>query len=479
MSRNFKIMSTLWHYEWVGLRRQRVVIVLLSFFTLLGLYAINNGRSMVARQLLVVDSLQKIQETNFRTLIGRYKADTSTVLGKTFAKQAGIPQVVEFINPPYAINPPTALAVLAMGQRNMLPFFDLVNTKRTNLTTPAMEIANPEKLASGNFDLVFVFIYLIPLLTIAWCHNILSQEKEQQTDRLLQVYGTDIRVVIIGKLAFRFLILCSLIATISLIGFACSPLRNSIKLTDTCLWLLATFVYLVFWFIVSWLIVQLNMSSRNSALSLIGIWLLLAVLLPAVLTKAADVAYPLPVTADLDAHARTVTNETWEMPIPILIDSFYNYNPKYRHLRQSTDTAQYGNKRFAAYEDLLQRRLNRLADGYYQQASSNYKLTAKLNGFDPVTAIEHFLNADAETNRSDYTRFEKHVNRFQQQYTLFMNFYLLNERQIQLKELNELPQFDQTADDTKTTRLLRALFPLTFILLAATLTGVTMKINTD
>ncbi|GGI23307.1 ABC transporter permease [Pedobacter mendelii] len=477
MNTKFKIILILWRYEMIKLRRQPLMLMLLLMFLILGMYGINNGRRLALQQLSVIDSLQLIQHNNLNELIGRFKADTSTIQGKTFASQAGIPQVVEFKNPPYAINPPKALSVLAIGQRNLLPFFDLVNTKRTNLTPPDLEIINPEKLAIGNFDLAFVLIYLFPLLIVLWGHNVFSHEQEQQTDRLLKVHGIEIRLLILGKLGFRFLILSILAVLISLAGFKLSDLSGGVTIPDALLWLLAILVYLVFWFAVSLFVAQLHLPSRQNALLLLSCWLLLAIIIPAALARVGDLAYPLPSRAELDNKARAVTWDTWELSIAVQIDSFYTNNPQYETLRRVSDTAQYGNKRFAAYQDLLQRRLKRLADNYYQQVDGHFNFIHKSSWLNPVTAIEHTLTADAENTQSDYLRFEQQANVFQQRYTAFMNKYLLEGRQIKLRELAKLPMFSLQKDKHKTARLGSSLFPVIFLSLAVLAGALFIKIK--
>lgn len=449
-----QLFRVIFFFEWRQLLRQSAQLLILAFFLLSGLFSIYNGRAFIGRQLKATDSLRQIQQANFKDASGRFHADTTTAMGKTLFSQAGIPQVVEYRNPAYAIDVPTGLATLSIGQRDLLPYFDLVNSKRNYSTPPDAEIANPEKLASGNFDLSFILIYLFPLLIIVWCYNILSQEKEQQTDRLLAVQGASIRTIITCKLLFRFIIVCGLALLLSIVGFIAHPTAVNPHITDVLLWILLVIVYLSFWFVVCRLVVNLNYSSARNILILPGIWLVFTLLVPAFTNKFTELAYPMPSRAALASEQREIINDTWEMPRLALIDTFYQNNPQYLKLKQASDTAQYGNKRFAAYEDLLQRRIKSSAAKYYSQADQHNHILARLNWFNPVAQMQYLLNANAETGLQDHLSFEQQVNSFQMRWVSFMNSYLLLNTSIKEAELQQLPQFYKQSDPAKTQHLL-------------------------
>ena len=449
-----QLFKVIFLFEWRRLIRQPAQLLILFFFLLLGLFSIYNGHTFLNRQLKAIDSLHKIQSLHLKDVKERFKADTTTAWGKSLAMQAGIPQVIEFNNPPYAINPPTSIAMLAVGQRDLLPYFDLVNSKRNYSTPPDTEIANPEKLASGNFDLSFILIYLFPLLIIVWCYDILSSEREQQTDKLLSVQGASLNAIINYKLLFRLMVVLGLASLLSCIGFLAHPAPVILSAADAFVWLLLIVVYITFWFALCRFIIKFNYSSAANILILPGIWLLFTVLIPSLANKFTELAFPMPFRAGLASEQREITIETWEMPRLALMDTFYKNNPQYLSIRKTTDTAEYGNKRFAAYEDLLLRRIRSSAAKYYTQVNRHNDVLTKLNWINPVAQIQYLLNADTETGLKDYLSFEQQVNSFQTTWVGFINSYLLLDKKIKKEELGLLPQFHKQSDPLKTQRIL-------------------------
>lgn len=449
-----QLLLIIFRFEWRQFLRQPSQLLILLFFLGVGCYSLNNGHRFIERQLTGLDSLMKNQQVHTHDLISRFHSDTTTAKGKLLAAQAGLPQVVEFRAPPVAFNPPQALALMAIGQRDLLPYFDVITIKRDVFTPPNAEIANPEKLSAGNFDLSFVLIYLFPLLVVILSYDVLSKEKEQQTYQLLAIQGAKIYKIITYKMVFRAVVVCMLVLLLSITGFLIRPAATVLNFKDFLLWCLINLTYLLFWFSVCWLVVMLRKSSRINAFSLLGVWLILTLVLPAMASKVVEVADPMPLRTALASSQREVMAHTWEMPITELLDTFYHDNPQYKKLRNVSDTAQYGNKRFVAYYDLLNRRMNNNIRKYNQGADRHNQLLNRMAWYNPVAQLQYLLNATAQTGLGDYLYYQEEVNRFQNQWTAFMNGYLLRGQKFSLEEVQHLPQFKPRTDESRPGRIL-------------------------
>ncbi|NQX37466.1 ABC-2 type transport system permease protein [Pedobacter steynii] len=454
------LLKLIFSFEWRQFLRQPAQLLILIFFLLMGFYSLSTGHHFVGQQLSGLDTLVQNQKSHFQELLGRFDADTSTSKGKTLAAQAGLPQVIEYRASPIATNPPKGLALMAIGQRDILPYFDIINSKRDILTPPNAEIANPEKLASGNFDFSFVLIYLFPLLIITLCYDLHAKEKEQQTDRLLNVQSGDLNRILFHKLLFRLLMVCMLGWSLSTIGFLLHPRGTLLSGADVLLWFFVLTTYLLFWFSICWLVVVLRKSSRINSLTLLGIWLLLTLILPAVMNKLAALKYPMPLRTELVSHQRETMLDTWEMPIKELLVHFYRNNPQYLPLKQSSDTAQYGNKRFVAYYDLLGRRMNENVKKYHAGARAHNSWLSKTAWLNPVAQMQSLINATAQTDLRDYLFYQQQAGDFQNRWVKLMNSYLLANKKLSRKEVMNLPVFQLAEDETRISRILTNTIPL-------------------
>lgn len=436
-----KLLNTIFSFELQQLRRQKFVLFLLSFFMLAGAYSIYTGHEFTKRQQLVLDSLKQTYDVKYKEIEASFMADTSTAEGKLSFTQAGIPAVVEYRNPLYAVNTPQSLTSLSVGQRDLVPYYDMITRKRNFVQSSNAEIENPEMLASGNFDLAYVIVYLLPLLAIALAYNTWSKEKEQQTDRLLAIQSMDFKRIVVYKLAFRFLVVAALTWLLSIAGIISDACLIPFNLVASVFWLLTVTVYLFFWFSICLLVIRLGQSSAANALYLLAAWCFFLILLPAVTNTIIRQLYPIPLKIDAAVALRENSEAIWAMPKQHLIDTFYLYNPKYRHLKSTSDTSETSTKRFAAYYDLLGRRMTNAITNYNRYPEKQQGKSANLNWFNPATKAQYLLNSIAETGLRDYLSYQNEVNHFQKTWVDFMTHYVINDKKLSLNDLHHLPAF--------------------------------------
>ncbi|MGN7989824.1 DUF3526 domain-containing protein [Pedobacter sp. 22226] len=435
------LFKTIFLFELRLLARQKFILFLIGFFFAAGIYSIYCGYRFSQKQLATIDSLQRGYQKKYDEVVAGFSADTTTEEGKTLFNQAGIPAVIEYKNPLYAIHKPHAISMLSIGQRDLAPYYDIITRKRNFMQGANAEISNPEVLASGNFDLAYVIIYLLPLLAIALTYNTLSKEKEQQTDKLLSLQGVYFGKIITYKLAFRFMLTGIMAWLLSIIGFAVAALLISFDSSAAILWMLGISAYLFFWFALIFFIIRLNQSSVHNALYLFGLWSFFLLLLPALCNAIVRLYHPIPLKTDAALALRENSEAVWALPRKLLIDTFYLNNPKYRHLRLPTDTSENSNKRFAAYYDLLGRRMTRSIENYNQYPEKQNTASISLSWLNPASKMQYMLNGIAETGLKDYLSYQDQVNAFQKRWVDFMSDYIISDKRLSLNGLKTLPQF--------------------------------------
>ncbi|RBQ07693.1 DUF3526 domain-containing protein [Pedobacter miscanthi] len=436
-----QLFKTIFLFELRLLARQKFILLLIGFFFLTGIYSIYYGYHFTKKQLAAIDSLESGYQKKYKELEAGFSADTTTAAGKTLFHQAGIPSVIEYKNPLNAIHKPQSISILSIGQRDIQPYYDVITRRRNFVQGANAEISNPEMLASGNFDLAYVVIYLIPVLAIALTYNTWSKEKEQQTDKLLSLQGIYFGKIIGYKLTFRFLLIGLMVWLLSIIGFICSAALIPFDLTAAILWLMGASAYIFFWFAITFFIIRLGKSSVHSALYLLGLWCGLLILLPALCNTIVRLYYPIPLKTDAAVALRENSEAVWAMPRKLLIDTFYLNNPKYKHLREATDTSETSNKRFAAYYDLLGRRMTRSIEHYNQYPAAQNKAMSGLNWINPATKTQYLLNEIAGTGLNDYLSYQEQVNAFQKTWVDFMSGYIISDKKLSLNDLRNLSQF--------------------------------------
>lgn len=440
-------MRTVWtifRYEWKLFVRQPVSWISLLVFVLLGLYSVREGRQLMDHQWTVIDSIQTVYQRDLQIELAKFPKDTLAA-GKSAGSQA-IPEVVDFRIPPNAIHFPAALAHLSIGQRDLQPYYEKVRRGFMFAEDAGSVISHPARLAAGNTDLAFVMIYLLPLLIIAFHYNLIAQDRESGTYALLRVQRGRLSSIVTARLLFRFVILSIPVMLINVTGLLMAPSPARMSFAEGACWLGVILAYQFFWFGLCYCMVRLQRSSTVTALAMMSTWLLLLIVLPALINIFITWKHPVPLRADLASYERAMSEEIWEMPRGPLIDSFYHYHPQYRQLRRVSDTAEYGSKRFAAYYDLLERRVLEKATALEDTIRQRNRLNRKIGAFDPALLAQQLLNKLAATGWEDQERYQQQVRAFRGQWKNFLNDFILREQHLSAADFRQFPVFHDPAD---------------------------------
>jgi ABC-2 type transport system permease protein len=216
---------------------------------------------------------------------------------------------------------------LAIGQRDVNPSIQSVTIRGLEGQKYDSELNNPNNLLSGNIDFSFVLIYLFPLLIVVFSYNLVSEEKESGTWKIVATQSQNTFLYILKLFYIRIL---SLIALLTMVLFIAILFLN-IPLNQA----LFTFyglgiLYILFWFAISFFIVSLQKNSNFNAVILLTIWLFLIIILPATINTYIVNKFPIPEALELTVKQRNAYHEKWDMDKKITMDKFYSHYPQFK-----------------------------------------------------------------------------------------------------------------------------------------------------
>lgn len=436
-----KLLKTIFHFEWIQLKRQYIQLLALALFLLIGCYAINSGSNLIQHQKTVIDTLHQQYNRDYALAIKKF-TDTLTPETKAQAANAGMPQIINFRIAPIAINEPSGLAALAIGQRDVSPYYQKVKSSVNFLDNENVELSNPSILFAGNFDLSFVLIYLLPLLIITLCYNSYAEEKEQGTYALLSIQSASVLKIMIYKLLFRGAIVLIVVMVLNAIGFIVSGRIGVVSLTDVVVWSYVTLLYIAFWFAICYFFVQLRNNSIITALKLVGVWLFFLILLPSVSNSYLSLTNPIPLRANLASFARHASEEVWSTKPVVLADSFNKNNPQYNSsINLAKDSTRSGERFIVGYYDLLERKVSRYAYGTNSGLEKRNFSAQFLAKFNPSITMQYLYNSIAKSGRNDYKEFENQISNFQKKWKHHLYSKQLIGANFNKEELKSFPKF--------------------------------------
>ncbi|MFB1484940.1 DUF3526 domain-containing protein [Corallococcus sp. RDP092CA] len=301
-------MSLLRH-EWRLLRADRMLALTTPFLLLLIVLGLFNGWRFV-RTLEAHQHSLAVQETERRARLAREAEALRQGEGKDVPpwKSPALPVPVgNGLVQPQALLPPGPLGTLVVGQMDLLPTVYQVSLQGSVTDFARDTLEHPVHLATGPLDLTFVLLYLLPLFALALSFDLVSREREDGTLRLVLVQAAGLRGWALRRLAVRAGVLLGVCVLAGLAGHA---LTGGAGGPGRLLgWAGLVVAYGAFWFALALAVNALGFGSSTNALVLVGAWVLLVVLVPAVAQLGVSRMYPVPSRVALVGATRTASLE--------------------------------------------------------------------------------------------------------------------------------------------------------------------------
>lgn len=460
-------------YEIKFLVRSNWLVVLLTSITFLFIYATQNGQKNVTKRLNDITEVQNTHnEKDSLMLITLSKIEKGEKVNIPYWQMPTEPMTVGRRYPRLAVMQPENFSFLSTGQSDMYTHFKSPSVYGNNFALDYSEMVNPVQLLFGNFDLAFVLIYILPLLIIAFTFNILSKEKKLGTLRLLGAQPISIKNWLIQKMIIRYLVFTLITLSILNVTIAAISLNIFNDFSNIIGLNLLIAGYILFWFVISFIInIKINDSSKN-ALSLIGIWLLIVLVLPASINQIGNSLYPTPSRLKMINQIRLIKKENEEKQNDIMSE----YLRTHPELAEGNKTEKLGFwHNYFASEKIMEEKTKPLLAEYELQLNKQQKLISTFKYISPAILMQQSLNNIAGTSEMHYNDYKKQVFEFSTTWRNYLVPMLFKNQKFTISNYKELPNF--TYQNRIANNVWFHLFSLVIIsiLLLITLTNKSLK----
>ncbi len=162
----------------------------------------------------------------------------------------------------------------------------------TRHTNPDPVFGDPSQRLDGPFDLIFVVVWLAPLIVILLSYDVLARDRELGQARILASQNTSLRRIVLARLTVRFVSVVLVVSGIVFVTLVVSPGAGMASFAGGAVWLLGLLLFVGFWFSLAALV---NARSRNAAAAgqtLLAVWAGLTLILPLLIGVGAKLASP-------------------------------------------------------------------------------------------------------------------------------------------------------------------------------------------
>jgi ABC-2 type transport system permease protein len=331
-----------------------------------------------------------------------------------------------------AILPPGPLAPIAIGERDLHPqairiTTDLNLTAEGETETPMVA---PSRLRTGALDPTFLFVVLFPLVVIALSYELLSGERERGTLAMLLSQPVSQSELVVGKALARAGALSMVTLLFAGIGLAVAGVSwaDPGTLSHFLLYGLILICWALFWFAAAVLVNAWSPSSARNALTLVGIWLSLVVIIPGLVQVGIDTFYPAPSAIDLMHEARESSQD---------VESKLN-DMEGRH---DVDPKQAGYAaKVVQVQDELAARAKPVLETLRRQVKERREVIQMLQYTSPAIVVQLALEDVAGSGAIRHQRFEEQSDTYHEAFRSFFVSRIKEEKTLGTEDLDMIPK---------------------------------------
>lgn len=303
---------------------------------------------------------------------------------------------------------------LSIGQRDVNSSIQRVTIRNLEGQQYDTDLFNPANLLAGNLDYSFVLIYLFPLLIISFTYNLLSEEEEGGTWKLVSAQSNYPIKVLLQKLLIRGAVILGALSIILVPAVIILSLPFDSRLLAT---IAISVLYVLAWFAISSWVVSWQKSSSTNAVILLSSWMLLTIILPGAANNYISNRYPVPEALATVVAQREGFHEKWDMEKKVTMDKFYAHYPQLR--KYQLPDKEFSWLWYYAMQQMGDDDAKQQAEQMREKLGQREKASRSIAYFIPTLHAQQQLNTLARAGLGDHLQFLDSTRAFHERMRLY------------------------------------------------------------
>lgn len=334
--------------------------------------------------------------------------------------------------------PPSDFAFAAMGQRDSSPWKHRVRMLALEGQIHEADTRNADFGLVGRFDFAFLAASVAPLLLILLLYDLRATERSaRRHDLLVATAGSPIQLWLP-----RALVRVTALAALLLI-----PLWGAswVAGTSSDIVLKATVILvgaLLIWWLIVELVSRINASPSVLLTSLIGLWLALAIVVPALSKAAIEARQPLPNGGEILLLQRETVNDAWDLPKETTMTPFLKEHPEWSD--HATFETAFEWKWYYAFQQVGDQKAAPLVEQYRSARLARDREAGLIAFLSPTSFVERSFEKLAGTDAASMIAYEDAVRDFHKQLRVFHYPFLFRDEPFDRDLLKDLPAYIPT-----------------------------------
>ncbi|MCR9179143.1 MAG: DUF3526 domain-containing protein [Erythrobacteraceae bacterium] len=331
--------------------------------------------------------------------------------------------------------PPSEFAFAALGQRDTAPWLHRVRMLALEGQIHEADTKNADFGLIGRFDFAFLAAAVAPLLLILLLHDLRGQERVAgRHDLLVATAGKPSRLWL-PRAGLRFAGLATALLLPFWAGAAIEGAGMAKVLAASALVLGA----LALWWLIIELVGRAQASPPVLLTALVGIWLALALLVPAVARAAIEASTPVPDGAEILMLQREAVNGAWDLPKEATMRPFLAAHPEWEPLGEVTRPFEW--KWYFAFQQVGDGQAAPVAKAYREGRIARDRAAGIAAFLSPTALVERGFERLAATDTAAMIAYEDAVRAYHGELRAFYYPMLFRDPPYDPAVLSQLPGY--------------------------------------
>ncbi|MCG8425223.1 MAG: DUF3526 domain-containing protein [Proteobacteria bacterium] len=420
------------HCEFRHAARSRAVVMALVLVVVAGAVAAHLGAADVAdtqRDLAALDGEIDAQELKLRSV---HRADADVGL------------IGYFLTFPTK-HEPSPWAALSAGVSSAFPYSQHLRLLGLVPQLDSEATGSPGIASLGRFDLSFVIVFLVPLLIIALAHDIATRDDELGIGSLVAAQPLSTFQLVVERLFAVGILLAGVIGL--LVGLAAAI--AGVKFDHTlATWLGLALLYAAFWLVAVLAVVAGSKTSISALLRLIGLWITLCIVVPAVLNAIVLTFFPLPGGVLATVEQRQFMNAGWDKAKAATMEPFLARRTEYADV--SIPQERFSWPWYYAMHEVGDQQVAEQIASHRAQLERRAQTLERLSALAPPIALQLAFDRLARTDMLTYLRHGDSIAAYHEELKGFFYPLIFAEAKLHSLRFTDIPRHHYSPPKTGT-----------------------------
>jgi ABC-2 type transport system permease protein len=295
---------------------------------------------------------------------------------------------------------------------------------------------NPALAVAGRFDVAFVLIYLAPLVLVALLHDLVNGERRARRLGTLLALPEGNHRLWLRRAGLRTVLATACVSLPVLLG----AVFNGMPAKGLAAAMIVIAAYLWFWAGLAVIVATRGRSSAANATALMGTWVLLTLVLPALANAALARAVPVHQGVDLMLAQRQSVHAAWDEPPADTMEKFFGSRPQWRNTAPLPERFHW--KWYYAFQQLGDESVGAQVAAYRESLLARQRWTERLGWLLPGVGAQAALHRLADTDLEAQLAYQDAVAGFHERLRSFYYPYLFNEIRFRKSDFSAQPRFE-------------------------------------